>query len=182
MNKTIFWIVLFSASVFGCAVPNASINKYEAAPMHKAFAVSINGVVGDASGLSSSELAIDQAISVCAANGGIDCKVVDINGSKATLYGPYSTDPRVVSISKRSLKTGSSGEQSFHYTCSDITKSFAYALLSSGHSYLDKDGDGNPCEWGKTTYTPSSSSSSCHWVSGYRRKSGTYVKGYRRCR
>ena len=71
------------------------------------------------------------------------------------------------------------------YTCSNISKLEAYSLMRSGHSYLDRDGDGHPCEWGKKKISRSSTSvsrSNCHYVSGYYRKSGTYVRGHRRCR
>ncbi len=69
------------------------------------------------------------------------------------------------------------------YSCKELTKVQAYSLMNSGHTYLDKDSDGHPCEWGKESsfYTPSYKSN-CHYVSGYRRKNGTYVRGYTRCR
>jgi len=70
------------------------------------------------------------------------------------------------------------------YTCSDISESQAYSLMRSGHTYLDRDGDGHPCEWGKkkiNTYTPAYKSR-CYSVGGYYRKSGTYVRGHTRCR
>ncbi len=70
------------------------------------------------------------------------------------------------------------------YTCSELNKSNAYSLLKSGHSCLDRDGDGHPCEWGKKkikTYAPSYKSN-CHYVGGYYRKGGTYVRGHMRCR
>ena len=65
------------------------------------------------------------------------------------------------------------------YKCSDLSESTAYYLLAQGHDYLDRDGDGHPCEWNNT---PASTRSNCHWVSGYTRSNGTYVHGYRRCR
>ena len=77
---------------------------------------------------------------------------------------------------------------SVRYTCDDLSKSDAYILLAKGHDYLDRDGDGHPCEWDKKSYkktkykSRNSSSSNCHWVKAHRRKNGTYVSGYRRCK
>ena len=70
------------------------------------------------------------------------------------------------------------------YTCSELSSKSAYSLLASGHSYLDRDGDGHPCEWGKTRSKKSYSGGGkkCHSVRGYRRKDGTYVRGHTRCR
>lgn len=70
------------------------------------------------------------------------------------------------------------------YTCSELSSKSAYSLLASGHSYLDRDGDGHPCEWGKTRAkkTYSGGGKKCHTVRGYRRKNGTYVRGHTRCR
>jgi hypothetical protein len=71
------------------------------------------------------------------------------------------------------------------YSCSGLAEAEAYALLSAGHTYLDADGDGHPCEWGPrkplVTSAPTRSSN-CHYVSGYRRKNGSYVSGHTRCR
>lgn len=68
---------------------------------------------------------------------------------------------------------------------------------------LDRDGDGYACDWGRNVQTavnhrrvavrqasaarvrrtPSySSGGRCHWVSGYTRRNGTYVRGHQRCR
>ena len=74
------------------------------------------------------------------------------------------------------------------YTCDQLSQSDAYILLKAGHHYLDKDGDGHPCEWDKKYYkkiknkSKISSSRNCHWVKGYRRKNGTYVRGHKRCK
>jgi len=72
------------------------------------------------------------------------------------------------------------------YTCSQLTKSRAYSLLRAGHTYLDKDGDGHPCEWGKRTtyryYNTTKYRNNCSYVRGYYRRSGTYVRGHTRCR
>ena len=76
------------------------------------------------------------------------------------------------------------------YTCSSITRETAMLMYLQGHTYLDRDKDGKPCEANditleKPAYTPPvitpPSSGRC-WVNGYRRKNGTYVSGYyRRC-
>lgn len=74
---------------------------------------------------------------------------------------------------------------------------------------LDGDGDGYACEWGAQVSshyrqtsalvrqrarassrirarspraTPRVSSGRCHWVNGYTRRNGSYVRGHRRCR
>jgi len=73
------------------------------------------------------------------------------------------------------------------YRCSDISKDFALALFAQGHTYLDRDHDGKPCEANDIlnekaaipTITPGPSGKQCY-VSGYYRKNGTYVKGYYR--
>ncbi|WP_299775932.1 excalibur calcium-binding domain-containing protein [uncultured Pseudoteredinibacter sp.] len=79
------------------------------------------------------------------------------------------------------------------YYCQNLTASEANNLYLAGHTYLDADSDGIPCEWesskyssGETystkAYSPPSYSGNCHYVSGYTRKNGTYVSGYTRCR
>lgn len=93
------------------------------------------------------------------------------------------------------------------YRCSDITSAQAYALYLQGHTYLDRDHDGKPCEANditieNTMYSvpiastgtissaslPSTSTSGSTstgsggqcYVNGYRRSNGTYVQGYYR--
>lgn len=84
------------------------------------------------------------------------------------------------------------------YTCAAISHGLAVQLFSQGHSYLDRDSDGKPCEatdkyieiYGpvKTTtptapatpVTPPSTGGKQCYVSGYTKKNGTYVKGYYR--
>lgn len=72
------------------------------------------------------------------------------------------------------------------YKCSTISHEFAVLLYLQGHTYLDRDHDGKPCEATditveKSTYVPPSNAGMC-WVNGYYRRSGTYVSGYwRRC-
>lgn len=73
------------------------------------------------------------------------------------------------------------------YKCSNISKNLALSLFTQGHTYLDRDHDGKPCEANDIlneyvsvpTTVPNSSGKKCY-VSGYYRKSGTYVKGYYR--
>jgi hypothetical protein len=74
------------------------------------------------------------------------------------------------------------------YTCSTISHPTAILLYLQGHSYLDRDHDGKPCETTDinlenpvyTPPTPSSPSTGMCWVKGYRRSNGTYVNGYYR--
>lgn len=75
------------------------------------------------------------------------------------------------------------------YRCSIISKQTALMLYLQGHTYLDRDHDGRPCEDNDianeiaSPYVapPPPSGGRCY-VSGYYRKNGTYVKGYyRRC-
>lgn len=79
------------------------------------------------------------------------------------------------------------------YTCSSVSAQTAFLLYLQGHTYLDRDRDGKPCEakdialelpvYNPPTYTPPvivpSIGKKC-WVNGYRRKNGTYVNGYYR--
>lgn len=76
------------------------------------------------------------------------------------------------------------------YKCSTITHAYAVQLYNQGHTYLDRDHDGKPCEAtdisvevaSTTPTTPSSPSTGMCYVKGYTRKNGTYVNGYwRRC-
>jgi len=74
------------------------------------------------------------------------------------------------------------------FTCSSITHAYAVELYNQGHTYLDRDHDGKPCEATdilieKPASTPiTTPSTGMCWVNGYYRKNGTYVKGYwRRC-
>jgi hypothetical protein len=75
------------------------------------------------------------------------------------------------------------------YKCASISHEYAVLLYLQGHTYLDRDHDGKPCEANdltveKNTYVPPSpvpSSGMC-WVNGYTRSNGTRVSGYwRRC-
>jgi hypothetical protein len=77
-----------------------------------------------------------------------------------------------------------------HYKCSAISHETAVLLFLQGHTYLDRDHDGKPCEATDLTvenilyppvYTPPSTSTpTTHkcWVNGYTRKNGTHVSGY----
>lgn len=75
------------------------------------------------------------------------------------------------------------------YRCSSISKQTALLLNAQGHTYLDRDHDGSPCEANDITneiatpyIAPTPPASGRCYVSGYYRKNGTYVKGYyRRC-
>ena len=73
------------------------------------------------------------------------------------------------------------------YICSELSDSEATALYLAGHTYLDRDNDGLPCEPYPNPYVrpeaPTRSyRSNCHYVSGYTRSNGTYVRGHNRCR
>lgn len=75
------------------------------------------------------------------------------------------------------------------YKCSTISHNFAVLLYLQGHTYLDRDHDGKPCEATDITVetrvttppAPTNPGGMC-WVNGYYRSNGTYVHGYwRRC-
>jgi hypothetical protein len=75
------------------------------------------------------------------------------------------------------------------YRCSSISKQTALLLFDQGHTYLDRDHDGQPCEVNDIAneiaspyVTPTQPSGGRCYVHGYYRKNGTYVSGYyRRC-
>jgi len=76
------------------------------------------------------------------------------------------------------------------YRCASLSKEYAYYLYSLGHTYLDRDHDGRPCEANDLlneianpyVAPPAPSNSGQCYVRGYRRSNGTYVSGYwRRC-
>ena len=75
------------------------------------------------------------------------------------------------------------------YRCATLSSESAAYLYSIGHTYLDRDHDGRPCEANDllneatNSYIslPPSNAGQCY-VHGYYRKNGTYVSGYwRRC-
>ncbi len=82
------------------------------------------------------------------------------------------------------------------YKCANLTPATALYLYQSGHTYLDRDKDGLPCEANDVLIesattpppvivtpgtTPTTSGGMCY-VNGYYRRNGTYVSGYyRRC-
>jgi hypothetical protein len=76
------------------------------------------------------------------------------------------------------------------YKCSSISHETAVLLFLQGHTYLDRDHDGKPCEATDVTvenilyppiYTPPATTTpttgKC-WVNGYTKKNGTHVNGY----
>ena len=75
------------------------------------------------------------------------------------------------------------------YRCSSISKQTALLLYAQGHTYLDRDHDGQPCEANDIAneiaspyIAPTPPSAGRCYVNGYYRKNGTYVSGYyRRC-
>ncbi|MES2899497.1 MAG: DUF4214 domain-containing protein [Pseudomonadota bacterium] len=101
---------------------------------------------------------------------GIPCTALDI---------AYETRPPVASIADYGV-----------YKCASLTSAMAFQLYLQGHTYLDRDNDGKPCEASDITREtatvvvtppPVVGPRMC-WVNGYRRSNGTYVSGYyRRC-
>ena len=79
------------------------------------------------------------------------------------------------------------------FKCSTITHDTAVMLFLQGHTYLDRDHDGRPCEATDITIeaqtqpvpppvVPTLPPSGQCYVNGYYRKNGTYVHGYwRKC-
>ncbi|WP_215641279.1 excalibur calcium-binding domain-containing protein [Vibrio alginolyticus] len=145
--------------LIGCTSTNFS--EYKDLPGHKSIAVGSNGVIAYSSSNPNVETAITTAIDKC------------------SLY-----DDRAASVDyldKASYKV--------RYKCEQLTKAMAQSLFHSGHTYLDGDSDGKPCEsnlWSSYYSTDTNSrkvkGTNCHYVRGYRRKNGTYVSGYTRCR
>jgi hypothetical protein len=135
-------------------------------------------------------------------------------GSYAYLVGPTSTKPQFVpdatgiyeiSLSVSDGKVTSpvvdkitivASDQSVTsipdtgtYRCANLSSQNAAYLYSIGHTYLDRDHDGRPCEandlLNEIAYPyvapPPSNAGQCY-VRGYYRSNGTYVSGYwRRC-
>lgn len=105
-------------------------------------------------------------------------------------YGSIEQATTVKLAVKPAKEVVSTIPKSARYKCSEISRAVAKIFLASGHNYLDRDNDGDPCEPHnfpdqkpyKAPVVSSSSGSNCHWVSGYRRKSGSYVRGHTRCR
>lgn len=197
------YLAILALFVSGCTTPTANVSDYDLASYNKAFAVSTDGVIGASWGWPTVNDAIENAIESCATKGGSECKVININSRNA--FSLYSSDSRVIELEKRTGLIKNSGGVELHYQCSDITQSFAQTLFSQGHTYLDKNNNGYPCEWAnarpmptqkiytptptatskiykptKKTYTPKSTGR-CHSVRGHMRK-GRYVRGYTRCR
>lgn len=188
-KKSLFSIFL-SFALSGCSalIPDHSStgelngsdsSRYESLPGNKALSVSSNGIIGISSYKFSVKSAVDEAIASCEKLGGVGCKVVDINNIKAFGNFDYLNDSRLASYDDVKISQG-------RFKCSELSRTLALKLLNSGHSYLDSDNDGVPCEYEYSTFSDSpqvtSSGSNCHYVSGYRRKNGTYVRGYMRCR
>jgi len=108
-------------------------------------------------------------------NDGLPCRASDLS---------YERSPPVPAI-------GDTGT----YTCSSISRETAFLMYLRGHTYLDRDKDGKPCEANDVTlekpvYTPpvvsppvvSPPNTGRCYVSGYRKKNGTWVSGYyRKC-
>ena len=162
--------------VLGACVTTEQLrNQYIDKSGTKAFALASNGPSGASWGQATYRDAIQLAMYYCRKGGGLNCRIVDLDGR------PFQARPLGYVIGEVRKR---------EYRCDDITLGQAYSYLQQGHYYLDLDGDGHPCEWGTIVnrWTPvpsnrvSSSGSNCHWVKGYTRKDGTRVSGHRRCR
>lgn len=168
---TIILIVLLQ----GCITTAQLTEQFPTKPINKAFAIGSDGKSGAAWGQSSVNKAINLALHYCRSTGSIGCRVVRINS--------VMVQNRPLDYFKTKGVKNYGHSQLFR--CDELTKSQAYTFLLQGHFYLDRDGDGHPCEWEKTTYhhtAPVYYKSNCHWVKGYHRSNGTYVKGHQRCR
>ncbi len=175
MKKLLLFTFCFLLT--GCGMTYQQvISTYNQKSNHRALALASNNENGASWGRMTVKDAIDSALTYCEQAGGVECKIVSVNGLKKDDYKGFSTGSG----------QNSSSSVADHYTCSELSESEAYLLLLGGHTYLDKDGDGDPCEWGKKSYTSKKSytpsSRSGHWVKGYRRKNGTYVRGHYRRR
>jgi len=178
--KPVIHVLMVIASIIllqGCASSKAKLlDEYSSKPGHKAFAeTAYKDAAGAGWGQPTIEAAIDVALSMCRSRSYFGCRITKINNDNE-----QSRPSNYFS----SFNTGNHGHTRV-YRCDELSKGQAYSFLLSGHFYLDRDGDGNPCEWGKTNHRSTrsySTGSNCHWVGGYRRKNGTYVRGHRRCR
>jgi hypothetical protein len=107
-----------------------------------------------------------------------------VNANSATVYVNVAA-PNVPVIADSGI-----------YKCASLTPATALYLYQIGHTYLDRDKDGLPCEANDiavelasatppviiTPTTPSTSGGGMCYVNGYYRRNGTYVSGYyRRC-
>lgn len=175
------WLVmLFFVFLTGCNTLSEKelINQYERGSNNKALAVSKNGSAGASWGGKTIQDAMNKALRFCRKSRGVQCRVVSVNGVKSSVKYNPNTD-KLTSISN-------SSDNLNKYTCAELSQKLAYEYLYQGHSYLDRDGDGHPCEWGKNsrskkTYSKTVfRSSNCHWVKSHTRN-GKKVRGYRRC-
>ena len=107
---------------------------------------------------------------------------------KATLIvrdGQFESQPRIATIKVTAPIVPPITDTGI-YKCSSLSATQALSLFYQGHTYLDRDHDGKPCEdsdklW-ESSQTSNSTSTHMCWVNGYRRSNGTYVSGYwRRC-
>lgn len=169
-------------SLIGCTSTNFS--EYKDLPGHKSIAVGSNGVIAYSSSNPNVETAITTAIDKCSSIGGKDCKFIDVDGYSPIGNKTYMYDDRAASVDYLDK-----GSYKVRYKCEQLTKAMAQSLFHSGHTYLDGDSDGKPCEsnlWSSYYSTDTNSrkvkGTNCHYVRGYRRKNGTYVSGYTRCR
>jgi hypothetical protein len=97
-----------------------------------------------------------------------------------------SANPDTISVVTMSASTAVIADTGI-YRCATLSKIQALLLYAQGHTYLDRDHDGNPCEANDISnelaspyVAPSTGSGRQCYVNGYYRKSGTYVHGYYR--
>lgn len=157
---------------------------YDQKSANKALAISDNSKSGMSWGNTTQEQALNEALKNCHISGGTNCKIRRMNSLESSYVSSSNNSTRSSSNNWSHLGT--------KYVCSELNKGRAYELMLSGHSYLDRDNDGHPCEWNSLSYTSSPTKattekrvikkSNCTWVNAYRRKDGTYVRGHRRCR
>lgn len=159
----------------GCAT--TKFNNYAHLSDHKAIAVGSNGVIAYSSSEENKETAISQAIKRCSDKGGEVCKFIDFDGYSPMASKKYRNDPRAAPVDYIT-----NVPFSVKYTCGQLTEEMANSLYRAGHKYLDGDSDGKPCESRSSLRSNTRKGSNCHYVKGYKRKNGTYVSGYTRCR
>lgn len=166
---------LIALSLMGCE--STSFSEYESLQNHKALAVGSNGVIAYSSSKSSVEDAITEALNNCSSNGGVSCKFINIDGYSPMVSKTYMYDGRAASVGYLQR-----APYRVKYKCSNLTRAMAQSLYQAGHTYLDRDSDGKPCESKSLSELYSNSfgsnvkGSSCHHVRGYTRKDGTYVR------
>lgn len=102
---------------------------------------------------------------------------VGLQDSVEILGGAGSTEHPSLPVSTKSEPAGTT-----RYACSALTEDKAWALFRAGHTYLDRDEDGTPCEYDPRSEYNTPPEPGCRWVNAYTRKGGVKVRGHWRCR